>query len=221
MVTGASERDVPTQSGDERLRRLVGAALPGAAIVRVTPLGNDAMPEAGTAKGAGYGAPLRIDIELDGKRQTVVLHTATANQFGHDRRSDRAAEMILAADTFDSIPRHVRALDVGAFDLEGGVVSLRRTGEFYLLSEWAEGTLYVEDLRRISSRGLEPSDSVRVDRLVQYLLELHANQISLPYAGERAQRDLFGSGEGIFGIVDSYPRATPGAPRESLRSIGD
>jgi aminoglycoside phosphotransferase (APT) family kinase protein len=108
---------------------------------------------------------------------------------------------------------------VGAFDLEGGVVSLRNTGEFYLLSEWAEGKLYAEELRHIVRSGLEPRDLERVDRLVEYLLGLHQDQVSRPHARERALRDLLGSGEGIFGIVDSFPRMTPGVTRGRLQRI--
>jgi hypothetical protein len=218
MATLASLRDT-AEPGDGRLQRLIGAALPGAVITRVTPLGNDAAPEYGTTKGTGYGAPLRIDVEQAGKLRSVVLHSATANSFGHDRRSDRAAEALLAADTFGTIPGHVQVLDVGAFDFEGGVVSLRRTGEFYLLSEWAEGRLYAEDLRRIANTGLEARDLSRLDRLLDYLLALHQNQVSRLHARERALRDLLGSGEGIFGIVDSYPRITPGVTRGRLQRI--
>lgn len=218
MPTSAP-RDAADGASDERLRLLIGRALPGAVITRVTALGSDASPEHGTTKGTGYGAPLRIDLELAGMRRSVVLHTATANPFGHDRRSDRAADVLLAADSFDTIPGHVRVLDVGAFELEGDVVSLRGTGEFYLLSDWAEGRLYAEDLRRIASSGLNPADLSRVDQLVAYLVELHRQPVVRPHARERALRDLLGSGEGIFGIVDAYPRTTPGLASGRLRRI--
>jgi hypothetical protein len=35
----------------------------------------------------------------------------------------------------------------------------------------------------------------------------------------RSIRDLLGSGEGIFGIIDGYPDGVPGAPRDRLRAI--
>jgi len=205
---------------DARLERLIAAALPGARIVGVTLLGIDSAPEGGTTKGAGYGAPLRIDLEREGQSSSVVLHTATKNQFGHDRRADRAAEALLAFDTFDAVPRHVRALDVGAFSGDSGFVSLRETGEFYLLSEWAEGTLYAESLRRIvRNAALEPDDLPKVDQLAVYLAELHAPREWHPVSQTRAQRDLFGSGEGIFGIIDSYPEPCPGLSAGRLRNV--
>jgi hypothetical protein len=205
---------------DSRLQRLVDSALPGARIVKVEALGVDLKPSGASTKGAGYGAPLRIDVELEDTRRTVVLHTATANAFGHDRRADRAAEVLLAADTFGAVPRHVRALDVGAYRGGDDFTSLRGTGEFYLLSEWAEGRLYAESLRRIASAGaLQAMDVANVDRLADYLVALHGEKLSVPFARERALRDLFGSGEGIFGIVDGYPEGAGGVSRERLRGI--
>ena len=52
-----------------------------------------------------------------------MLHGASNNAFGHNRRSDRAAEMLLASDTIDGIPRHAKLLDVGAYRLNGGTIS--------------------------------------------------------------------------------------------------
>ncbi|HEX6278251.1 MAG TPA: hypothetical protein VFZ53_34635, partial [Polyangiaceae bacterium] len=98
-----------------RVRKIVENSLPGAQILRVEPFRADAARASGddTAKKGGYGVPLRIDVSLRGKPLTLVLHAASDNEFGHDRRADRAEEMLLAADTFDSIPKHVKVLDVG------------------------------------------------------------------------------------------------------------
>jgi hypothetical protein len=205
---------------DPRLQRLVEAALPGARILNVEALGVDAKPSGASTKGAGYGAPLRIDLELGGARRSVVLHTATANAFGHDRRADRAAEVLLAADTFGAVPRHVKALDVGAYRGDEDFTSLRGTGEFYLLSEWADGRLYAESLRRIASAGaLQAGDLAQAERLAEYLASLHGETLSIPFARDRALRDLFGSGEGIFGIVDGYPEGAGGVSGERLLGI--
>jgi hypothetical protein len=207
-------------TGDPRLHQLVESALPGARIVHVKALGVDARPGGSSTKGVGYGAPLRIDLEVQGQPRTVVLHTATANPFGHDRRADRAAEAVLAQDTFATIPRHVQALDVGAYRGDDDFVSLRETGEFYLLSEWADGELFAERLRRIASTGrTEPSDTAVVERMASYLADLHAERPSSPFAHDRALRDLLGSGEGIFGIVDGYPSGAGGVAAEQLQRI--
>lgn len=213
------KRDAHASSPDARLAGLVQAVVPGARITRVTPLGVDSGAASTTNKAAGYGAPLRIDVELEGRQRRFVLHTATSNRFGHDRRADRAADAVLAADDFDTIPRHVRTLDVGAFRPESHV-SLRGTGEFYVLTEWGEGTPYAEDLRRIARTGsLADGDVARVETMARYLAALHRERVTREFARERALRDLFGSGEGIFGIVDGYPESAPGVTTERLRHL--
>jgi len=205
----------------KRLERLIDSALPGARIVRVVNMKPDAVSADASSKGAGYGAPLRIDVVHGGRNKSLVLHTATSNEFGHDRRADRAQEMILAADTFGDIPGHVQALDVGAYRGENEFVSLKDSGEFYLLSTYAEGRLYAEDLRSVAAtRTARPLDIARADALAQYLATLHAERpTASPGAYSRCIRDLLGSGEGIFGIVDGYPMDVPAAPPERLQRI--
>jgi len=207
---------------DPELVRLVNRAVPGAKLLRVVALGADDRTRAfdSTAKVAGYGAPVRIDLEVGGEPRSLVLHQASANAFGHDRRADRAAELLLAADTFEKIPRHTRALDVGAFRASGESVSLADTGEFYLLTDYAEGRPYADDLRRIAESGVASDlDRERVDALVDYLVSLHTPVHDQPLAYQRSLRDLLGSGEGIFGIIDAFGVLTPGASPERLQSV--
>jgi hypothetical protein len=101
---------------DPELVRIVERAIHGARVLRAERLGADASARdvQTTEKAAGYGVPIRIEVELDSSTRSFVLHGASSNPFGHNRRADRAAELILAADTHRDIPRHVRALDVGA-----------------------------------------------------------------------------------------------------------
>jgi hypothetical protein len=201
----------------------VEGALPGAQILRVVPIGADAATGDETNKARGYGVPLRIDVVVANRPRSLVLHTASDNEFGHDRRADRAAELVLAADTFGLLPRHVRALDVGAYRADGGFVSLSETGEFYLLTTFAEGAPYADDLRRIAVCGsVDPSDTSRLARLVEYLGELHGTRVTpSPVAYARSIRDTLGSGEGVFGIVDSYPEDGAAISRERLDRIED
>jgi len=204
---------------DSRLKRLVASALEGAEILKVTPLRTDCSDRGVTAKDAGYGAPLRIEVRHRGELKSLVLHSATANPFGHEYRANRAEEMLIAADTFGLVPRHTRVFDVGAFRGED-FVSLRGTGEFYLLTEYAEGRPYADDLRKIAkSCSLGDEDLRRVDTLVHYLVDTHS--IKLPDANlyTRSIRDLVGSGEGIFGIIDGYPPRADGVSAEQLETI--
>ena len=204
---------------DLRLRQLVSSALPGAELLSVTALKPDSVAHGATAKGAGYGAPLKLEVRHEGLSKALCLHSATANSFGHERRADRAAEMLIAADTFELLPQHTRVLDVGAYR-GPGFVSLRDSGEFYLLTEYAEGQPYADDLRRIASTGrLEPLDLERVAKLVSYLVGIHGLRLSQGMLYTRATRDLVGSGEGIFGIVDGYPERTDGIDSGRLQRI--
>lgn len=204
---------------DPRMKRLVENAFAGAEILKVSALRGDANADLPTGKDAGYGAPLRIDLRHEGQLKSVVLHSATPNPFGHEFRANRAEEMLIAADTFDLLPHHARVFDVGAFRGED-FVSLRGTGEFYLLTEYAEGRPYAQDLREIAESGaLRPQDVARVDALVRYLVSIHSIKLPEKSLYTRSIRDLLGSGEGIFGIIDGYPEHENGPLREQLELI--
>lgn len=212
-------------TGDGRLHEELerwAAGLPGGwRLIDVATLGPDAGNGDETRKAMGYGAPMRLTLEDGaGRRRAVVFHVATSDEFGHDRRADRAAGQLLAWDTFGTIPRHAAALDVGAIDTSGRIVSLRDAGELYLVTEWVPGRVYAEDLRELGRRGTcTPLDEARTDALADYLLALHANRVARPSAWARALRDLVGSSEGIAGMVDGYPADCPGAPPERLQAI--
>lgn len=207
---------------DPELVRIVERAVPGARALRAERLGTDesAKDAETTAKSAGYGVPIRIDVELDGGSRSFVLHGASSNPFGHNRRADRAAELILAADTYGVIPQHVRALDIGAFKIDGSSLSLKDAAEFYLLTDYVPGRPYADDLRRIANTGtVEPGDLARVKILVDYLVSLHAAPCDDVVGYERSVRDLFGGGEGILGVVDGYGTGAPGAEPARLKQI--
>jgi Ser/Thr protein kinase RdoA (MazF antagonist) len=219
-MNGESERQAA--SVPEGLRARLASLFPGARIVATRTLRPDASPSGSVSeKGIGYGKPIRVGLELaDGARRDVVFHTASPDDFGHDRRADRADAMLLAYDSFAQIPRHVEALDVGAIRSDGALVPLVDTREFYLITGWVDGTLYADDLRRIAATGIATKlDVARVDALAHYLADLHRAAGSHEGAYTRSIRDLVGGGEGIAGMVDGYPPDTPGAPIERLHTI--
>ena len=188
--------------------------------MRVEPLAPDAAARDATGKAAGYGVPWKVVLDEAGRESALVFRTASANDFGHDRRSDRAQQLLLAYDTFGGLPRHVAPRDVGALAHDGSLVSVAGTGEFYLLTDYAPGRIYAEDLRRIArEKALRPGDVGRGQALVRCLADLHAEKGGRPALYARAIRDLVGHGEGVFGILDAYPDAVPGAPRDRLRRI--
>ncbi len=201
----------------QALEALASRLFPGAALIRAEPLGPDA---GGDEKAAGYGRPVRLTVRRpDGTERSFVFRTQAPNEFGHDRRADRAEATLLAYDLFGLFPDHVRALDVGAVAADGRLVSLGGAGEFWLATGWAEGTLYAEDLRRVARDGAGPLDLARCEALARYLSRLHAERLDDPVAWRRAVRDLLGHGEGILGVVDAYPDDVPGASPARLRAL--
>jgi aminoglycoside phosphotransferase (APT) family kinase protein len=141
-----------------------------------------------------------------GAQRKLVFRTQRSDDFGHDRRADRAAEALLAYDTRAETPRHAGVVDVGAILSSGQVHSLRDAGELYWVTDFVPGEVYAEDLRRIGDgKKASADDLARCDELVAYLASLHAEKLGRPAEYRRAVRDLIGHGEGIFGIVDSYP----------------
>ncbi len=201
------------------LERALSAIVPGARILGCEPL-DGIGASAVSRKEGGYSRAWRVRAsDRAGQVHEVVFRTAGADEFGHDRRADRAANLLLAFDTFAAMPDHVRALDVG-FEAPGGLRTLRDCGEPYIVTTYAEGRLYAEDLRRIAAeRSATAFDLERCDALAAWLAALHAERIPDPVAWRRAVRDLLGHGEGIFGIVDAYPGDVPAAPPARLAAI--
>src|SRR3569832_2547140 len=147
------------------LHRRICELFPGAKIRVLEPLAPFARCGGTTAKAAGYGEPIRIErTDAEGRDHALGWHGVSVNPFGHDRRADRFAEVLGAFDDFAAIPGHVQALDVG--ELVGGeaLCSLHNTGEPYLITSYARGTIYANELRRIAARGdVTAGELVRVD----------------------------------------------------------
>jgi hypothetical protein len=210
---------VPAPPDPAELERTLAALVPGARVVRCEPL--DGIGASAVArKEGGYSRAWHVAVAgADGQVRDLVFRTAAADEFGHDRRADRAANLLLAFDTFGEIPDHVEALDVG-MAARGELRTLRDAGETYLVTTFAEGRLYAEDLRRIAVEGrTSPGDLERCEALARWLVALHAQRMADPVAWRRAIRDLLGHGEGVFGIADAYPADAPAAPPARLEAL--
>jgi aminoglycoside phosphotransferase (APT) family kinase protein len=107
---------------------------------------------------------------------------------------------------FAATPEHIAAVDLGFIASDGTLQSVRDAGEPYLITSFAPGSIYASDLRRIAAnRAVTDLDLVRIFALAQYLAKLHVSVSDGAVRYRRAIRDLVGSGEGIYGIVDGYP----------------
>jgi hypothetical protein len=103
---------------------------------------------------------------------------------------------------------------------EGKLESLGHVQDLLLLTQYAPGTPYAEDLLRIDHTGIcTDLDLRRAQGLATYLAELHAVKHTDPLLWRRRLRDLVGDGEGIMGLTDSYPADFPLATGEDLRAI--
>lgn len=171
----------------------------------------------GKIKSFGYGKPVYIRYctgsERTGKHEhQVVLHTASTSPFGCEYRADRAAAAIRAHDDFTRLPQHVRALDVGLITAWGELGSTAAADEYFWLTRYAPGWPYAEDLLRLRDGGaLRKVDIERATGLALYLAETHRHRSDEPVRYRRHLRDVFGSGEGIAGLMDNYPSAMEGA----------
>jgi len=191
-----------------------------AQVVSAGELGKPIGPAGEELKGFGYGKPFLIEVRVGGELKQLVLETVRPGPFGHEYRSDRAAILLWQYEAFNKLPKHVRALDVGAFTRDGRLKSLRDCDEFFLLVEKAEGTLYHVDLDRIMAEGrLTNLDVRRCLALADYLAEIHAVKRDDPGLYVRRARDLVGHGECIMGLIDSYPPGLDYAPEEFLKRI--
>jgi hypothetical protein len=171
-------------------------------------------------KGYGYGTPVRIDYEVEGKQRQAVLHTVSPGPFGHQHMADRAQMLLWDHGAFNRLLRHVRSIDVGAFQQDGSTVSLGQAEEFFELTDYAEGNPYVEDMTRMRSDSrLLASDVERADALCDYLVEIHRLRENIPDLYIRRIRELIGHSECIMGLIDSYPAGNDVIDRSVLKGI--
>jgi hypothetical protein len=172
-------------------------------------------------KGA-HGEGYLLSVETDKGTEEYVLKSVRPEGLGHDYPSDRAGMFLLAFDTFNILPRHVRALDVLSAD-RGGIKSISGGKEYFLLMEKANGTNYFSDLEAFSLKeALDAGDRKKISLMTDYLARLHAaSPKGLPLSAEslyaRKIRDIVGHGECLMGVFDTYPEGT--LPLEEMVEI--
>lgn len=174
----------------------------------------------GALKGFGYGDPLLIQCRVNSTEKRIVLHRIRPNSFGRERTADRVAAVWLDYDTFNTLPRHIKALDRFAWLENDELISLKDARALMLITEYQPGSPYADDLTRILEHGeLTQNDLDRAAVLGTYLAEIHALKKQDRSLWRRRLRDLVGHGEGIMGLTDSYPDQTSFTTVEELREI--
>lgn len=176
-------------------------------VLGVWRLGSEKSSASKDLKGFGYGVPYVIELNVQGKTKRVILETMRSEGFGHDFPSDRAQILLWQHSSFNKLPRHVRSLDVGAFRADGsGLKSFGGSGEFFLVTEYVDGSLYHNDFDRLmETEQLTELDEQRCLALSDYLVEIHKTKREAPWLYVRRARELIGHGECVMGLLDSYP----------------
>ncbi|MDJ0755589.1 MAG: hypothetical protein QNJ45_18835 [Ardenticatenaceae bacterium] len=189
-------------------------------LQKISTLGDDP-DSAAQLKGFGYGQPIRIWYEVDKCQHDIVIRPVLRNGYGRERESDRVAEVWRDYHNFNLLEGHVPAIDIVGIQADRSLVSLKNVQECILLTPYATGIPYAEDLLRIRDSGeISQLDRERARAIALYLVEIHAVKHHDPLLWRRRLRDLVGHGEGIMGIIDGYGHADF-VSDHTLRSIED
>jgi len=214
-LLGKAIMELRSEKVEKYLKSLLGE---GITVRSMAALGENADDRA--QKKCGYGTPIRVEYQsATGELKSAVLHTMSPSHFGHEHMSDRAQILLWQRDTFNRLPRHIRAIDAGTIQTGGTPASLGAPEEFFLLTEYADGAGYFLDLERLAKTGvLTERDAARADALCDYLVDIHRVPGPDPELYVRRIRELVGHGECIMGIADSFA-ATAFHPVNELRQI--
>ena len=195
---------MPTLKKESLERYLRGRFGPMATLLTYGVIGKESSK--GTYKQYGYGTPIKLTFQVGQKIQSAVLETMKPGPFGHEHPADRAQAILWDYDSYGRLPRHVQALDVGAFTDDRQLISVAEAREFFVLTQWTEGASYHADLERLAKGGrLRKQDRERTMALARYLAQIHARKLRDPALYRRRLRELIGHGECIMGLTDSYP----------------
>jgi hypothetical protein len=209
---------MPTLKKQSLERYLRGRFGPKATLLTYGVIGKESSQ--GTYKQYGYGSPVKLTFQVGRKIQSAVLETMKPGPFGHEHPADRAQAILWDYDSYGRLPRHVKALDVGAFTDDRQLISVAQAREFFALTQWTEGTSYHFDLERLAKGGrLRKQDRERTIALARYLAEIHARKRRDPALYRRRLRELIGHGECIMGLTDSYPDRYEFISADLLRGI--
>jgi aminoglycoside phosphotransferase (APT) family kinase protein len=155
------------------------------------------------------GAGFLIEMQTDDGVKSYVVKALMSVGLGHDYPSDRASVFLLDLDEFQTLPKHIRAVDVMAEMQDGSVKSIGGGREYYLLMEKGEGRHYFHDLAAlVHKKKLEPMDVRKIKSMTSYLADIHSVKKRSKTLYWRKLRDTVGHGECMMGVFDTYPDGT-------------
>ncbi|MDA8169307.1 MAG: hypothetical protein M0Z59_06360 [Nitrospiraceae bacterium] len=163
-------------------------------------------------KGLGsgvHGEGYLVRAQKDGAVREYVIKSIRREGLGHDYPSDRAAVLLLALDTYNALPGHVRAIDVLSRMPDGSLRPVGGGTEYYLLMQRALGTSYFQDLETMAEKAaLGKEDRAKITMMADYLAGIHGRKKASRGLYLRKLRDIIGHGECLMGVFDTYPRGT-------------
>ncbi|RLJ03179.1 MAG: aminoglycoside phosphotransferase family protein [Candidatus Aenigmatarchaeota archaeon] len=126
---------------------------------------------------------------------------------GQEHPSDRAKNLLWGHDTYNRLPKHVKSVEVLILRKDGSLVPIGEYEEFIQVMELAspDSVEYFNDLDRILQNDLTEKDLKRATILSDYLVDIHSVKRESPLEYMSRIRNLVGHGDGIMGIIDSYP----------------
>ncbi|SKA77621.1 Phosphotransferase enzyme family protein [Paucidesulfovibrio gracilis DSM 16080] len=168
----------------------------------------------------GYGKPVLLRYEVNGRPHEGVLSVMRGDKYGHQFYWDRAAVLMFQFETSARMPRHVRPMGLGYVDAEGNLCPVHGPQEFFILNEKLQGYDYFHDLQRIRSEGLQEQDQELTRGLARWLADVHAQKHADVHLYFRRVRELVGASECIMGLVDeAYPHPYAEYPEARFEAL--
>ena len=153
-------------------------------------------------KNFGYGKPVRIRFRMQDLEREAVLSVMKGDKYGHQYYWDRAHILLFQYETSSRLPLHVKPFAVGYVSEDDALIPLENPQEFFILNEKVEGYDYFHDLDRIRKGDFRKQDVMTTMSLTNWLAQIHSTKLDDPELYQRRIRNLIGSDECIFGLVD-------------------
>lgn len=171
-------------------------------------------------KGFGYGKPLLVSFEHEGRELEAVFSIMKGDQYGHQFYWDRAAILMFQYETSCTLDKHVCPLGLGYINNSGELISVDEPREFFIVNEKLPGHDYFLDLERIRGGEFRDSDLELAREFARWLAGVHATKKKDPALYFRRIRNLIGSSECILGLVDeAYPLPYADFPRDGFIAL--
>ncbi|MCX7793410.1 MAG: hypothetical protein N2257_03250 [Thermodesulfovibrionales bacterium] len=161
-----------------------------------------------------HGEGFLLKVKEDSGIREYVIKDLAPHDLGHDYPADRASVFLLAYDSYNQLPKHVRAVDVLQLKKDKTLTSIKDGVEYYLLMDKACGVNYFKDLEEMKDKtSLNERDRNKIKTMVNYLAEIHSLKPEIEPNLKRSLylrklRDTIGHGECLMGVFDTYPEGT-------------